>query len=87
MGGRFWPRCLVLMLLLLMPSCGTLKALLEKEPPADSYCSTYHKVLCEKGDSEFSARLSVRQRIAANEKGFRDLCGVEWEKKSCGGEK
>jgi len=41
---------------------------------ADSYCSTYMKVIRAKGEGSIVATSEVKKRILANETTFRELC-------------
>ena len=41
---------------------------------ADSYCSTYIKIIRDRGDGKIVATSEVKKRILANETTFRELC-------------
>lgn len=47
---------------------------LPRQVPINGYCQTYIQIIQEKGDGKISGKLSVKQRIDANEQTFRRLC-------------
>ncbi len=38
-----------------------------REPPLDSFCTLYSRVIVNKGDAEIKAKREVKERIAVNE--------------------
>ena len=66
-------QCLMRTLMLLcaglsLSSC----ALLQRSTPIDSYCTTYTKVVQEKGDGDIKAKPAVKKRILANELNYQE---------------
>ena len=55
-----------------LSSCALFQEL--KPPVTDSFCQIYNKVVVEKGDSEITAKTSVKKRILANELTYKDQC-------------
>lgn len=45
-----------------------------KRTPVSEFCSSYHKVIREAGDGSITAKLAVKQRIAANEIYYKCQC-------------
>ena len=73
-------RCLMrrltpLLLVLSLPATDLSKCSEEElRLAADSYCSTYMKVIRAKGEGAITAKSEVKKRILANEITFRQLC-------------
>ena len=44
------------------------------QPPTDSFCQIYNRVVVAKGDGMITAAPSVKKRILANELTYRDQC-------------
>lgn len=42
---------------------------------SDSFCQTYQPIVRQKGDGAITATRGVKERILANEKTYRGLCG------------
>lgn len=45
-----------------------------KTVPIDSFCTSYERVIRNRGDGAITAPLSVKQRIAANDVVYRCTC-------------
>lgn len=58
------------MLMLLTSSCSNLNQRLS----VSDFCSRYNEVIVEKGDAGFTAKTSVKKRIAANEVDYKCNC-------------
>ena len=44
------------------------------QPPADSFCQTYQRVVQTKGEGAITASSAVKRRILANELYYRKAC-------------
>ena len=65
---------MLLMMMMLTSSCALSNQNKLNLNPFSDFCSRYHEIIIEKGDSEIQAKSSVKKRIAANDIDYKCNC-------------
>lgn len=60
--------------LMLVCAALSLSSCAHSQPPTDSFCQVYNRVVVAKGDGSITATPGVKKRILANELTYRDQC-------------